>query len=102
METHVHPRSIGRLFPLIVGLIVAGLITSFMLITVAGSALLSLLHLPQTAIRWAGIVLLVAVGIGMIVPKVMEVLERPFARLAPRTPGCIETRALGGPEQEEP
>ena len=66
-------------------LIVAGLVTSFMLITVAGSALLSLLHLPQTAIRWAGIVLLAAVGVGMIVPKVMEILERPFARLAPRT-----------------
>lgn len=66
-------------------LIVAGLVTSFMLITVAGSALLSLLHLPHTAIRWAGIVLLAAVGVGMIVPKVMEILERPFARLAPRT-----------------
>ena len=66
-------------------LIVAGLVTSFMLITVAGSALLSLLHLPPTAIRWAGIVLLAAVGVGMIVPKVMEILERPFARIAPRT-----------------
>ena len=68
-------------------LIVAGLVTSFMLITVAGSALLSLLHLPQTAIRWVGIVLLAAVGVGMIVPKVMEILERPFARIAPRTAG---------------
>ena len=68
-------------------LIVAGLVTSFMLITVAGSALLSLLHLPQTAIRWGGIVLLAAVGVGMIVPKVMEILERPFARIAPRTAG---------------
>ena len=76
-------------------LIVAGLITSFMLITVAGSALLSLLHLPQTAIRWAGIVLLMAVGIGMIVPKVMEVLERPFARLAPRTTGDSAGFGLG-------
>ena len=76
-------------------LIVAGLITSFMLITVAGSALLSLLHLPQTAIRWAGVVLLVAVGIGMIVPKVMEVLERPFARLAPRTTGDSAGFGLG-------
>ena len=66
-------------------LIVAGLVTSFMLITIAGSALLTLLHLPPTAIRWAGIVALVAVGVGMIVPKVMEILERPFARLAPRT-----------------
>ena len=76
-------------------LIVAGLVTSFMLITVAGSALLSLLHLPQTAIRWAGVVLLVAVGIGMIVPKVMEVLERPFAHLAPRTTGDSAGFGLG-------
>ncbi len=76
-------------------LIVAGLVTSFMLIAVAGSALLSLLHLPQTAIRWAGIVLLVAVGIGMIVPKVMEILERPFARLAPRTTGDSAGFGLG-------
>ena len=76
-------------------LIVAGLVTSFMLITVVGSALLSLLHLPQTAIRWAGVVLLVAVGIGMIVPKVMEVLERPFARLAPRTTGDSAGFGLG-------
>ena len=68
-------------------LIVLGLVTSFMIITVAGSALLSLLNLPQALIRWTGIILLLAVGIGMIVPKIMEVLERPFARLAPRTTG---------------
>ena len=54
---------------------------------VLAAALLSLLHLPQTAIRWADIVLLAAVGVGMIVPKVMEILERPFARIAPRTAG---------------
>ena len=58
-------------------LIVAGLVTSFMLIAVAGSALLSLLHLPQTAIRWAGIVLLVAVGIGMIVPRLWRSSSGP-------------------------
>ena len=32
METHVHPRSIGRLFPIIVGLIVAGLLAAFIAI----------------------------------------------------------------------
>lgn len=68
-------------------LIVAGLVTSFMLITVAGSALLSALHLPNTLIRWVGVALLLAVGLGMIMPRVMEVLERPFTRLAPRTAG---------------
>ena len=76
-------------------LIVLGLVTSFMLITVAGSALLSLLNLPQALIRWTGIVLLVAVGVGMIVPKIMEVLERPFARLAPRTTGDSAGFGLG-------
>jgi len=76
-------------------LIVLGLVTSFMLITVAGSALLSLLNLPQALIRWTGIVLLLTVGIGMIVPKIMEVLERPFARLAPRTTGDSAGFGLG-------
>ena len=76
-------------------LIVLGLVTSFMIITVAGSALLSLLNLPQALIRWTGIVLLLAVGIGMIVPKIMEVLERPFARLAPRTTGDSAGFGLG-------
>ena len=76
-------------------LIVLGLVTSFMLITVAGSALLSLLNLPQALIRWTGIILLLAVGIGMIVPKIMEVLERPFARLAPRTTGDSAGFGLG-------
>ena len=33
METHVHPRSIGRLFPLVVGLIVATLLAAFIAIT---------------------------------------------------------------------
>ena len=32
METHVHPRSIGRLFPVVVGLIVAGLLAAFIAI----------------------------------------------------------------------
>ena len=69
-------------------LIVLGLVT-------AGSALLSLLNLPQALIRWTGIVLLLAVGIGMIVPKIMEVLERPFMRLAPRTTGDSAGFGLG-------
>ena len=58
-------------------LIVLGLVTSFMIITVAGSALLR------------------AVGIGMIIPKIMEVLERPFTRLAPRTTGDSAGFGLG-------
>ena len=61
-------------------LVVAGLVISFTTFTLIGSTLLSLLHLPQDLIRWVGIVALALIGIGMIVPKVMEIMERPFAR----------------------
>ncbi len=39
-------------------LLIAGLVCSFSTVTLAGSALLSLLHLPQDAIRWAALVAL--------------------------------------------
>ena len=61
-------------------LVVAGLVISFTAFTLLGSTLLNLLHLPQDVIRWAGIVLLALIGVGMIIPGVMEILERPFAR----------------------
>ena len=61
-------------------LVVTGLVVSFTVFTLLGSTLLSLLHLPQDFIRWVGIVMLALIGLGMMVPKVMEVLERPFAR----------------------
>ena len=40
--------------------------------------------MPQDIIRWAGLVLLVLLGIGMIVPRVEQLLERPFARIPQR------------------
>ena len=61
-------------------LVVTGLVVSFTVFTLLGSTLLSLLHLPQDLIRWIGIVMLALIGLGMMVPKVMETLERPFAR----------------------
>lgn len=61
-------------------LVVGGLVISFTVFTLLGSTLLTLLHLPQDFIRWTGIVLLAAIGVGMIVPRVMEILERPFLR----------------------
>ena len=61
-------------------LVVTGLVLSFTVLTLLGSTLLTLLHLPQDLVRWAGIVLLALIGVGMIVPRVMEVMERPFAR----------------------
>lgn len=62
-------------------LVVAGLVVSFTVFTLLGSTLLSLLGLPQDIIRWLGIILLVIIGVAMLVPGVMEILERPFARL---------------------
>ena len=61
-------------------LVVTGLVVSFTVFTLLGSTLLSLLHLPQDLIRWVGIIMLALIGLGMMVPRVMEVLERPFAR----------------------
>src|ERR1700733_9601004 len=61
--------------------VIAGLVLSFSLVTLVGSALLSLLHLPQDAIRWVALVALVAIGLGLIFPRFEEVLERPFSRL---------------------
>jgi cytochrome c biogenesis protein CcdA/thiol-disulfide isomerase/thioredoxin len=61
--------------------VIAGLVLSFSILTLAGSALLSLLHLPQDAIRWAALVALVAIGLGLILPRFEALLEKPFARL---------------------
>ena len=71
------PPAVSRWRPY---LVVAGLVISFTTVTLLGSTLLNLLHLPQDVIRWAGIVLLALIGIGMIIPRVMEIMERPFAR----------------------
>ncbi len=50
--------------------VIGGLVLSFSIVTLAGSALLSLLHLPQDAIRWIALVALVAIGLGLIFPRV--------------------------------
>ena len=61
--------------------VIAGLVLSFSLVTLVGSALLALLHLPQDAIRWIALAALVAIGLGLIFPRFEELLERPFARI---------------------
>ncbi|MBD5786134.1 cytochrome c biogenesis protein DipZ [Cellulosimicrobium terreum] len=63
-------------------LVIAGLVLSFSVFTLLGSLLLTALGLPQDLLRWSGIVLLVLIGVGMIVPRFEEVLERPFQRIA--------------------
>ena len=63
-------------------IVIAGLVLSFSVFTLLGSLLLSVLGLPQDLLRWAGITLLVLLGIGMIVPRFETILERPFQRIA--------------------
>ncbi|GAA5150236.1 cytochrome c biogenesis protein DipZ [Microbacterium pseudoresistens] len=65
-------------------LVIAGLVLSFTLVTLGGSLLLGLLNLPQDIIRWVGIAVLVVIGIGLIVPRFEQILERPFQRFGQR------------------
>lgn len=72
-------------------LVIAGLVCSFSVVTLAGSALLSALHLPQDAIRWAALVTLTVIGLGLIFPPVAHLIERPFARIPQREMGSQRT-----------
>ena len=54
---------------------------SFSLATLIGSWFLDLLGLPQDVLRWIGLVVLGVVGLGLIVPPLGDLLERPFVRL---------------------
>ncbi|MGH3297876.1 MAG: hypothetical protein ACRDP7_39395, partial [Trebonia sp.] len=64
--------------------VIAGLVLSFSFFTLLGSALISLLDLPADILHYAGLVLLVAIGLGMIFARLGDLLERPFARLSVR------------------
>src|ERR1700678_4216662 len=66
--------------------VIGGLVLSFSIVVLAGSEILSLLHLPQDALRDAGIVLLVVVGLGYLIPPLGALIERPFARVGTRQP----------------
>ncbi|MEJ3404736.1 cytochrome c biogenesis protein DipZ [Rathayibacter sp. YIM 133350] len=59
-------------------LVIVGLVLSFSVFTLVGSLLLALLHLPQDFLLWAGVIVLVLIGIGLIVPRFEALLEKPF------------------------
>ncbi|MFI8453507.1 cytochrome c biogenesis protein DipZ [Streptomyces erythrochromogenes] len=67
--------------------VMAGLVLSFSLITLFGTLVLSALPLPQDIIRWAGLVVLLLLGIALLFPRVQDLLERPFARIGQRQVG---------------
>ncbi len=60
-------------------LVIAGLVVSFSVFTLVGSLILAVLGLPQDVLRWAGIVVLILIGVGLIVPRFEELLEKPFS-----------------------
>ncbi|MFD4958979.1 cytochrome c biogenesis protein DipZ [Microbacterium sp. NPDC058389] len=66
-------------------LVIAGLVTSFTFVTLVGSLVLGALGLSQDVLRWAGIGVLVLIGVGLLVPRVERLLEKPFQRLARRS-----------------
>jgi cytochrome c biogenesis protein CcdA/peroxiredoxin len=68
-------------------LIVLGLTLSFAVCTLFGTLILASLHLPDDTIRWLGLALLVLVGLGLLVPPLGHLLERPFSRFPQRVNG---------------
>jgi cytochrome c biogenesis protein CcdA len=75
-------------------LVVAGLTASFAVFTLFGTLILASLHLPDDAIRWLGLGLLVLLGLGLLVPPLGHLIERPFYRFPQR--GLHAGPAAGG------
>ena len=59
-------------------MIILGLVLSFSVFTLFGSTVLTVLHLPQDILHWAGLVILALVGLGLLFPGVESILQRPF------------------------
>ena len=62
-------------------IIIAGLVLSFSLTVLFATTVLSFFHLPGDLLFWLGIALLAAISIGLLIPRIGEVIERPFARI---------------------
>ena len=63
-------------------LVIGGLVTSFSAVTLCATSVLNALGLPGDVLWKVGIGLLVLVGMGMVFPRVQEVLEWPFDKAA--------------------
>lgn len=77
-------------------LVILGLVTSFSVVTLLGSVLLSLLHLPQDVLRWAGIVVLLVIGVALLLPALERILEKPFSWIPQRQVGVERNGLLLG------
>lgn len=75
LTTSIQDGARSRRRPVVV---VAGLVTSFAVFTLLGGVIISALGLPDDILRWAGILTIAVVGLGLAVPAVGHILERPF------------------------
>jgi cytochrome c biogenesis protein CcdA/thiol-disulfide isomerase/thioredoxin len=66
--------------------IVAGLVASFTVFTLAATALLSALGLPDDLLRNIAIGIVLLVGLSLLLPPLARVIERPFQALGRRAP----------------
>jgi cytochrome c biogenesis protein CcdA/thiol-disulfide isomerase/thioredoxin len=66
--------------------VIAGMVASFTAFTLAATALLSALGLPQDLLRNIAIGVVIAVGLSLVVPRFGHLLERPFHALGRRPP----------------
>lgn len=69
--------------------LVAGLVLSFTVFTLAATALLSALGLPADLLRNLAVAVVLLVGLALLVPPLGLVLERPFRALGRRRPGDV-------------
>src|ERR671932_492187 len=68
--------------------IVAALVLSFVVFTLGAAWIIDRLGLPDDFLRNAALVLLFVVAATLLVPRLGELLERPFLRLTRRRPGA--------------
>ena len=69
--------------------LVAGLVASFAAFTLAATALLSALGLPEDLLRNVAIGVVLLVGLSLLVPRLGLLVERPFQALGRRRPGDV-------------
>ncbi len=68
-------------------LVILGLVISFGVFTLLGTIIIKALHLPDPILLWLGFAVLVILGIGLIVPRVQQWIERPFSWIPQRQVG---------------
>jgi cytochrome c biogenesis protein CcdA/thiol-disulfide isomerase/thioredoxin len=69
--------------------IVAGLVLSFTVFTLAATAILSALGLPDDLLRNVAIAVVLLLGLSLVWPPLGRLLERPFHALGRRRPGDV-------------